>query len=238
MEATKDPIGMAIWDYYLNDNPIDIIVECDIMEDDFIPVDYLFRKYKDFPTIEKKAMEYCEGKILDVGAAAGPHTKYLLDKGFDVTTVEVSPNAHRYLIKELPAGKHYLTPILNFNDGKYDTILLMMNGIGLSEDFDGVVPFLKHLASLLSDSGSILAESTDVYDIFEDEDGGLWVDLNTRYYGEFNFNMKYKNVESGWFKWLYLDENNFIKFAEEAGLKAEILLNEENSFLIQLKKQN
>ena len=50
--------------------------------------------------------------------------------------------------------------------------------------------------------------------------------------------MKYKNVESGWFKWLYLDENNFIKFAEEAGLKAEILLNEETSFLIQLKKQN
>lgn len=233
----KDPIGNAIWDYELQNQPEDIIVESDILDPDIIPIDYLFRTYNLFPPLEVRAMEMCKGKILDIGAGAGPHSKYLINKGFDVSTVESSPNAHRYLKKFLPQGHHYPNKILDFNTGKYDTILLLMNGIGLAGTAKEIVPFLKHLSSLLAIGGSIICESTDVIDIFTDDEGGQWVDLNTNYYGEFKFNMKYKDSESGWFNWVYPDLKLLNKFATKAGLELTLLDTQENSFLVQLIKK-
>lgn len=234
---SKDPIGKAIWDYYTDNDPVDITVESDITDDDIIPIQYLFRSYDQFPALEIEAMKHCKGVILDVGAAAGPHSRYLLKHGFKVDTVEISQVAYNYLKETLPEANHYLSPILNFSEQKYDTILLLMNGIGLAGTYNNVVPFLKHLASLLKPGGIILAESTDVLDIFEDDEGGLWVDLNTEYYGDFRFNMKYKETESGWFNWVYLDRVSMEKFANEAGLDMKILYDKDNSFLIQLQNK-
>ncbi|RYM30805.1 class I SAM-dependent methyltransferase [Brumimicrobium glaciale] len=233
----KDPIGKAIWDYHTHNSPEDIVVESDLIDDDFLPIDHLMRNFDDFPKLEIAAMEHCTGRILDVGAAAGPHARYLLEKGHDVTTLEVSPTALRYLEEVFPKATHYSTPILDFNTGEYDTILLLMNGIGLAGTFNEVTPFLKHVASLLAPGGSILCDSTDVQNVFEDEEGALWVDLNANYYGEFKFNMKYKDSESGWFNWVYVDVKNLEKFANEAGLDLTLLEDDENSFLVQLKKQ-
>jgi len=233
----KDPIGNAIWDYHTQNSPQDIIVESDLVEDDVLPIDVLFRNFESFPKLELTAMEYCKGKILDIGAAAGPHTKYLIEKGFNVSTIEVSPIAHRYLKEVLPEATHYSARIQEFNTGGFDTILLLMNGIGLAGTYNQVAPFLKHLASLLNPGGSILCDSTDVQNVFEDDEGALWVDLNANYYGEFKFNMKYKDSESGWFNWVYLDLKNFEKFTHEAGLQLTLLDEDENSFLVQLKNK-
>ncbi len=233
----KDPIGNAIWDYHTNNNPQDIIVESDLVEDDFLPIDHLLRSYEDFPILEATAMQHCKGKILDIGAAAGPHAKYLIEKGFDVTTLEVSPLAYRYLQEVIPQATHYSTPILDFNNGSYDTILLLMNGIGLAGTLNEVIPFFEHVSSLLAPGGSILCDSTDVQNIFEDDDGALWVDLNANYYGEFKFNMKYKDSESGWFNWIYLDIEKMEMLANDVGLSLTLLQEDENSFLVQLTKQ-
>ena len=40
--------------------------------------------------------------------------------------------------------------------------------------------------------GKILCDSSDIRYLYEDEDGALWVDLNTEYFGNFRFQMKYK----------------------------------------------
>ncbi len=233
----SDPMGKAIWDYHLGKEPEDVIVESEILADDPFPVEYLFRNYDRFSSLEVTAMKMCKGKILDVGAGAGPHAKYLLEQGFNVTTVEASPYSHRYLKKTLPQAHHYHKKILDFNTGKYDTILLLMNGIGLAGTLGKMTSFLTHLSTLLTNDGSIICDSTDVFDIYTDEDGSFWVDLNSNYYGEFKFRMKYKNLESNWFDWVYVDLKNLDKFATEAGLKLTVLDTEEDSFLVQLKKE-
>src|SRR5690554_7686606 len=76
----KDPIGNAIWDYHTKNDPEDITVESDLVEDDILPIDVLFRQFDTFSLLEIKAMEHCKGNVLDVGAAAGPHAKYLTEK--------------------------------------------------------------------------------------------------------------------------------------------------------------
>lgn len=233
----KDPMGRAIWDYHLGKQPEDVIVESDILADDPFPIDYLFRTYDDFSSLEKSAMKMCKGKILDVGAGAGPHSKYLIEKGFEVSTIESSPNTHRYLKKALPQANHYFGEILDFNAKTFDTILLLMNGIGIAGTAKQVPSFLEHLAQLLNDGGSIICESTDVFDIYTHEDGSFWLDLNSNYYGDFKFSMKYKDIKGDWFDWVYVDLKKLDKFANAAGLHLTLLDTYEDSFLVQLKKE-
>lgn len=87
----KDLFGQAILDFQTNNSPEDLITETNISEADEMSVDYLFRDYNDMPKLEKKALQLAKGKILDVGCGAGSHSLYLLEKGFEVTAIDISP---------------------------------------------------------------------------------------------------------------------------------------------------
>ena len=89
----KDLFGQAILDYQTQNAPEDLVTETNISEADEMSVAYLFRTYQEMPKIEKKALKLAKGKILDVGCGAGSHSLYLQQKGFDVTAIDISPNA-------------------------------------------------------------------------------------------------------------------------------------------------
>ena len=59
--------------------------------------------------------------------------------------------------------------------------------------------------------------------LFEDEDGSYLIDLAGDYYGEIDFEMKYKNVTSESFDWLYIDFQTLNLYAAEHGFKAELI---------------
>ena len=80
----KDLFGKAILDYQTDNSPEDLYTETSISELDVMPIDYLFRGYKDMPTLEQKALDLSKGKILDVGCGAGSHSLYLQEKGLNV----------------------------------------------------------------------------------------------------------------------------------------------------------
>ncbi len=233
MEHTNDPIGQAILDFAKNGKAEDIIVASDLCDDDQIPVAYLFRSFKEMPKIEKAALKACQGSILDVGAAAGVHALHLQNKGFKVNAIDTSAGAVRFLHSKNIAARQI--DFFELKEEKYDTVLLLMNGIGIAGDLEGVEKFLLHAKSLLAPNGKILIDSTDIQYLYEDEDGSVWVDLNTAYYGNFNYQMKYNSHTSEWFKWLYLDAQNFCEAAEKCGLSFEILETDEYAFLVELK---
>lgn len=233
----NDPIGAAIWDFHEKKHDENIIVSSDLLDDDVLNVEHLFRKYENFPSIEKAAMQRCEGRILDIGAAAGPHASYLYEQGFDVSTIEISEGANRHLRTILPECTHHFGSVMDLKDETYDTLLILMNGAGMIGSLHQVTPFFKHLSTLLSPNGKILCDSTDVRYLYVDDDGGMWVDLNARYYGEFSFKMKYKEHETDWFDWVYIDLDNLEMCANEAGFNLEVIeRTDEYSYLVELKK--
>lgn len=228
-----DPIGCAIEDFVKGTAEKNIIVKCDLSEDDVIPVEYLFRTEDQMPEIEKVALSHVKGSVLDIGAAAGPHSKILKQRGFDVTAIDTSEKGVKYLESIDINAVH--SNILDFNDTKYDTLLLLMNGIGIAGRIAQLTDFLKHCATLLKDGGRIICDSTNVQYFFEEDDGSLWVDLNTAYFGEFKFKMKYKNVETDWFNWLYVDLDTLEQHCVEAGLKLNVLYQDAPAFLVEIK---
>lgn len=229
-----DPIGAAINDYARTKKPQDIIVSSDICDDDIIPIEVLFRKLDEMPAIEQMALDRCSGKVLDVGAGAGAHAIELMDRGIKVSAIDISTGAVDWMIKQGISARK-----VNFFDLKnetYDTILMLMNGIGIAGTLANLEKTLQHASSQLNKGGKILCDSSDIKYLYEDEDGSLWVDLNSEYYGNFRFQMKYKNEKGDWFDWLYVDFDNLFKAAESVGLKARRIHEEDDHYLAELTK--
>lgn len=230
---TQDPIGQAILDYSKNKKPFDIVVSSDICDDDIIPIEVLFRTYKEMPEIEKKAIELCKGNVLDVGAGAGMHCNELIKKGLKVQALDNSEGAVQYLKNSGIEADH--SNFIDFKSNlKFDTLLMMMNGIGIAGTLSNLEKTLLHAKSLLNKGGQIICDSSDIRYLYEDEEGALWVDLNAEYYGNFRFQMHYKKVSGPWFDWLYVDYDNLHKVALKVGFKSVKILEEDNHFLAQL----
>jgi SAM-dependent methyltransferase len=230
---TYDPIGQAILDYAKNKKPFDIIVSSDICEDDIIPIEVLFRNLKDMPEIEKKALKLCKGKVLDVGAGAGIHCQELIKNGLSTHALDSSQGAIEYL-KNIGVSATLCSFESFDSKTKFDTILMLMNGVGIAGTLANLEKTLLKAKSLLQEGGQLICDSSDIRYLYEDEDGSMWMDLNSEYYGDFRFQMHYKKNSGPWFDWLYVDYDNLHRVATKVGFKSVKIMEQENHFLAQL----
>jgi SAM-dependent methyltransferase len=219
----SDPIGQAITHFYFQQDNSPILVKSEVVEDEQLPPDYFFRSFNDMPMLERLALKHCTGKILDIGAGAGCHTLYLQNKNFYVTALEISELCCNVL-RTRGVKNVVNSDILSFHHGKFDTIILLMNGIGIAGSLDGLKTFLTHLKSLLNEGGKILLDSSDLMYLFEDEDGSFVFDINSQnYYGEVDYTLEYKHIKGNTFSWLFADSVILTDIAEEVGLKTKII---------------
>jgi cyclopropane fatty-acyl-phospholipid synthase-like methyltransferase len=184
------------------------------------------------PEPEKLALSKSKGKVLDVGAGAGVHSLELMDRGITVTAIDISPGSVDYMKSMGIDAK--LSSFFNFKDGKYDTILMLMNGIGVAGKLSNLKRTLEHAKKLLNKGGAIYCDSSDVKYLYEEEDGSYWMDLVSEYYGNFRFQMSLKQAKSAWFDWLYVDYDSLHQVATEVGFTARKIYEEENHFLAEL----
>jgi len=224
----KDLFGKAILDYQTNNSPEDLITETSISEADEMSVAYLFRSYAEMPKLEQKALQLAIGKVLDVGCGAGSHALYLQEKGFDVTAIDISANAIKACeLRGLKKAK--VQDVMQLEGEKFDTILLLMNGAGMCGRLKNIPNFLQKLISLLTDSGQILVDSSDIIYMFdEDDDGGKWIPTDIDYYGEVVFDITYKGEKENAFDWMYIDYNTLQNAAFANGFQCEVVLEGEH----------
>lgn len=224
----KDLFGKAILDFQTNNSPEAISTETNISEADDMDVAYLFRSYNEMPKLEQKALQLSKGKILDVGCGAGSHSLHLQENNFDVTSIDISENAiEACQLRGLKNAR--VQNILEVENDKFDTILLLMNGTGIFGTLKETSNYLQKLKSLLVPNGQILIDSSDIIYMFdEDKDGSKWIP-GDGYYGELTFTISYKNQTEAPFPWLYLDYNTLQNAAHANGLQCE-LIQEGNHF--------
>jgi ubiquinone/menaquinone biosynthesis C-methylase UbiE len=228
-----DAFGRAGLDFLKKDNEEFIYVESETMEDDVIPVEHLFRGLEEMPEAEKKALEKCKGKVLDVGGGVGSHSLYLQNNGFDVTMMDICDGlcdvATQRGVKKVVFGDFFeLNP-----EEKYDSLIFMMNGIGIGGTFDTFEQTIKKSAELLNPNGTIIFDSTDIAFCYEQEDGSVVVPLNIEYSGFVKFRLKYKNETDEWFNWAYYDMDK-LKSLLPDHLKLEILHEEGPAYSAQI----
>jgi len=219
----KDILGKALLDYQSGNYSEDIKTYSSLDEEDIIPIPYLFRDFKKMPSLEQKALKLCKGNILDIGCGAGSHSLYLQKKGLTVTALDQSPGAIE-TCKQRGIERTVLQGIQDFKLQKYDTLLMLMNGIGIVGKLKNIDQFFTHLKSLLKPKGQILLDSSDIIYMYdEDEDGGYWIPDDQNYYGEVTFEMEYQGEKSEPLDWLYLDYNTLQRAANANNLTCELV---------------
>lgn len=218
----KDIFGKALLDYQSGNYSEDIITWTNISDEDELPIPYLFRTYNEMPKIEKKALQLCKGLVLDVGCGTGSHSLWLQEKGVDVKAIDISKGAVN-VAKQRGVVNVEVKALLDETE-TYETILLLMNGTGIFQKLSQVSNYLLHLKSLLNSGGQILIDSSDISYMYEDEDGGTWLDLNNQYHGELDYFISYKNEKELPMKWLYLDFETLKTACLTVGLKCEKIL--------------
>ncbi|MDX2250093.1 MAG: class I SAM-dependent methyltransferase [Bacteroidia bacterium] len=220
-EINRDPFGQAMRDYFRGNLSARVQVFSDLAEEDHIPVKYLFRSFSQMPEWEKRALEECRGKVLDIGAGAGSHALELQHSGLEVTALDISPGAVE-IMRQRGVQKVVNANIWELSGERYDTLLMLMNGVGLVGDLKGLNKFLVFARSLLKPGGQLLLDSSDVAYLFESENAAP---PNPVYYGIISYQMVYKNVLGETFDWLYVDFPRLTRHARAHGFHCELLLN-------------
>jgi cyclopropane fatty-acyl-phospholipid synthase-like methyltransferase len=225
----KDILGQAIHDHYYKNPPHKLWINNQYGPKEEMPIETYFRDEDDMPDIEWLALNECRGEVLDIGAGAGSHALVLQERGFDVTALEISAFAAD-VMQARGVKKIITADIFEFKERKYDTLLLLMNGIGLTGTLENLKVFLEHVKSLLNKGGQLLFDSSDIAYLYE---GNL--PDTVKYYGELSYQYQYYRAKTDWFPWLYVDEKTLITIVQEAGFDMEVLLEDEyQQYLVRL----
>ena len=229
----KDPMGLAIAEYHTNKKKKKLWVNSDITDKDEIPVKYLFRSFKQMPHIEQQALKICKGNILDVGAAAGSHSLWLMDNGFDVLSIDISQLAVQTM-KERGVDNAFNIDFCKFTtEHKYDTLLFLMNGAGIAGTLNGLPKLLNKCSELLNENGQILIDSSDINYMFDDDEEKPV----GKYYGEVEYTMSYDDSTSDPFSWLFVSFDMLNILAQSCGLNCELICEGDNyDYLARLKR--
>lgn len=224
LDSTSDPMGTALQEYIRKGKASKLRVLSSLFDEDELPVSLLFRKEKDMSDIERAALDLARGHVLDVGAGAGCHTLALQNKGLEVTAIDISPLSVQ-VQRERGVRDARLVNLFDPTFAEqYDTILFLMNGSGIIGKLENMPAFFDKMKLLLAKGGRIYMDSSDLRYIFENEDGSMDIDLNAAYYGEVDYQMKYRNIVGPKFDWLYIDFETLSYYASEYGFTVTKIL--------------
>jgi len=223
-----DIYGNALLDYHQTGKAEILWLHNSYDEPEEMPIEVFFRNEEDMPEIELKALGLCKGKVLDVGAGVGSHALLLERKGLDVTAIDISPIAVQ-IMEERGVKKPLLQDFFTISD-KYDTLLFMMNGIGLTGTLAGFELLLQNAKNLLSQKGQLLFDSSDISYLYDD------LPMPThQYFGEISYCYEYKKQKGNWFNWLYIDPTTLQRLSKQYGWNCKIVyVDEQDQYLAQL----
>jgi hypothetical protein len=180
-----------------------------------------------FSDLEARALDLCQGQVLDVGAAAGRHSLELHRRGLSVWSMDILPEAQRIML-ERGVPRPLVGDILSWAERSFDTVLMLMNGIGMVGTPERLDEFLRHAHLLVSPQGQILCDSIDVC-VTKTPIHVAYRKRNVErglYPGQQRFVEKYENVLGAAFDWLHLDFASLARCCEAAGWNCDLVYQE------------
>lgn len=181
------------------------------------------------PPAEAMALDLAAGHVLDAGAGAGPHVLALQDRGLDVTALDVSP-ALVDLMRRRGVHDARLGDLLALDAGalgrRFDTVLLLMNGLGLAGDLAGLDRLFEALDGLVAPGGAALVESSD---LDRSDDPAEHTRMAAREAaGRFRGETRYRLAAPGGppgppYGWLFLAAVDLVRRARRRGWRCQII---------------
>jgi SAM-dependent methyltransferase len=201
------------------------MVHTDIWIDEPTPVEDFYRPDdQPLPELERTALGLCRGRILDFGAGAGRHALELQRRGLEVTAIDVAHEAVEVMRKRGVTDAR-CGDFAAVTGERFDTILLLMHGIGVVGTLERLTEFFDHARDHLEENGRIIFDSADLGIVIPERfDEGLddWR-AGGLYPGEVEYRLSYGGFEGEPYPWLFIDPVTLADRARAAGLSAEVV---------------
>jgi SAM-dependent methyltransferase len=223
-QACWAPLGRALLDYHGGDRSARFVVRSDLWDDEITAAEEYYRPdHSTLPDLEQRALSLCRGRVLDVGAGAGRHALELQARGLQVVALDMSPEAvqvmHLRGVRDARCGD--LGTVVGHN---FDTILLLMHGIGIVGTADGLVEFLRLAADVLAAGGQILCDSADlevaIPALGRPSHSGARHHLRV---WEVRFQLVYGSLSGPPYHWLFVAPPALQRVAGETGFECELI---------------
>ena len=224
LKEHEDAYGQLIYAFLNNESEYEIVER----DDGFIGAtegsSRYFAEFEEWHEIEKEAIQYAHGRILDVGCGAGRVGLYLEGKGFDVLGIDNSPMALE-VCKERGFTNVRLTPITKISAklGKFDTIVMYGNNFGLFGNFYRAKYLLKRFHKITSPQARIIAQSNDVYKT-NDPVHLTYQEHNRqrgRMSGQIRLRVRFRKYKTPWFDYLMVSPDEMVDILDSTGWYAK-----------------
>ena len=229
--------GQAMLDYLNGEED----AYCILRRDDGIAYPRIYARqffYPDgLPELDTIAVEYCAGRVLDIGAGAGSHSLAIQDRGLEVTSVDISAKAVQ-VMRERGCKDARVGDVFDSYAEPFDTVFVILN-IGIVQNLEGLARFLKHLDRLMTDDGQLITDSIDPRNPTDESYRKYTQEKIEKgcYLGERTLRFEYKDQVSHWFEWMHVDPETLKSYVDEAGYSMVHLGNDGRRYLTAIAKK-
>ena len=232
VEPERDAFGQELWACYKGQNICEIIERDDGYFSAHQSPKIYFSEYPDWPIIERKAMDFVKGRVLDIGCGAGRHALYLQQKGFSVVGVDSSPLAVKVCkLRGLKKARVMFLENLGFKPNTFGTILMLGGNFGLMGNPEKARRLLKKLRSITTKNAFIMAETRDPYKT----DNPLHLEylrLNRsrgKLSGQTRIRLRFETTVTKWIEYLMVSKEEMEQLINGTGWKISRFIDSENS---------
>ena len=179
-----------------------------------------FREYREWPSLEKRALRLARGRVLDIGCGAGRVALHLQGKGLDVLGVDNSPMAVK-VCKARGLKKARVVPVTQLSRklGLFGTIVMFGNNFGLVGNVKRAKWLLRRFHAMTTPDARIIAESRDPY--HTDEPLHLAYHKRNRRQGrmggQIRLRVRYKVYATPWIDVLMVSREEMTKVLDGTG---------------------
>jgi len=220
----------ALWQFYETEHA-ELFIE---REDGYVgkeDVGWYFTTFRDFLPIEKRALKFVEGRVLDAGCGAGRHSLYLQRRGLHVTAIDSSPR-----IVDLARARGVrdarvvnLCGTLAFREREFDTVILFGNNLGICGTPRKFTRMLRELHRITSAHARILATTRMPSTTHLRHKMYLEKNLaRKRALGQIHLRLIHNDRFGEWFDLLLLAPTDLLRLAAKAGWRIAEIFTEEN----------
>jgi len=225
-----DLFAAALWQFY-ETGKADLRIE---REDGLVQGEFVqnyFTTYGEFPRIEKRALKFARGRVLDVGCGAGRHSLYLQRRGRRVTAIDVSPPivqlAQTRGVRDARVAD--ISRRLPLPRGEFDAIILFGNNLGIVGTIPRFRKMLRELYRVTSPRGRILATTRQPSTTNAMHRSYLRQNLKRgRYCGQIRLRLRFGSKHGAWFDLLLLAPTDLMRIALEEGWELKQVFTEKN----------
>ncbi|MEV0735771.1 methyltransferase domain-containing protein [Streptomyces sp. NPDC050549] len=174
-----------------------------------------------WPDEDRQALDLVKGhRVLDVGAGGGRAARVLMERGHDVTALDVSAGALEVCRRQGVRSLVHGTVDEHAGSGaRYDSFLLLGANLGLLESRERAPRFLRALAAMAAPGAVVIGQGHNMTDSGDPQQ----LSYNRRNLragriaGQRTLRIRYRDVTTPWFDYLCLAPRELAELAAGTG---------------------